>query len=65
MTPTQSKQLKVGARVCWNGNPADRGTVTASHARYVTIKWDDGHESFTAHHEMKRVERVSERKSAR
>ena len=65
MTPTQSKQLKVGARVCFNGNKSDRGTVTATHARYVTIKWDDGHESFTAHHEMKRVERVVTRKSGK
>jgi len=24
MTPTQSKQLKVGNRVCWNGNPAEK-----------------------------------------
>ena len=63
MTAAQSKQLKVGDCVCWNGNPADRGTVTASHARYVTIKWDDGHESFTGHDEMKRVELVRAHKS--
>jgi hypothetical protein len=65
MTPTQSKQLKVGDHVCWNGNPADRGAVTATHARYVTIKWDDGHESFTGHHEMRRVELVVTRKSGK
>jgi hypothetical protein len=65
MTSEQSKQLKVGARVCFNGDKSDSGTVTASHARYVTIKWDDGHESFTGHNEMKRVELVLTRKSGK
>jgi hypothetical protein len=59
MTPKQSKQLKVGTRVCFNGDPADGGKVTSVEARYVTIKWDDGHQSFTGHNEMKRVELVS------
>jgi hypothetical protein len=56
MPPQQSKRLKVGTRVCWNGDWADCGTVTANHARYVTIKWEDGHQSFSGHKEMKRVE---------
>jgi hypothetical protein len=56
MTREQSKQLKVGARVCFNGERADGGTVTATQSRYVTIKWEDGHESFSGHSEMKRVE---------
>jgi hypothetical protein len=63
MTGDQSKQLKVGTRVCFNGEEADRGTVTATQARYVTIKWDDGHQSFSGHNEMKRVERVLAQKS--
>jgi hypothetical protein len=58
MTPEQSKQLKVGTRVCFNGDPADSGKVTAIQARYVTIKWQDGHQSFTGHDEMKRIDRV-------
>jgi hypothetical protein len=56
MTTDQSKNLKVGARVCFNSNQADSGTVTATHARYLTIKWDDGHQSYTGHNDMKRVE---------
>jgi hypothetical protein len=56
MTTEQSKNLKIGTRVCFNGDQADRGTVTATHARYLTIKWADGHQSFTGHDEMKRVE---------
>jgi hypothetical protein len=55
MTPEQSKQLKVGTRVCFNGEKTDRGTVTATNLAYVTIKWDDGHQSFSGHKEMKRI----------
>jgi|SRR6267378_6649192 len=62
MTSEQSRQLKVGARVYFGGDQADRGTVTANQARYVTIKWDDGHESFTGHNEMQRVEIAQGRK---
>jgi hypothetical protein len=62
MTGDESRQLKVGTRVYFNGDQADRGMVTANQARYVTIKWDDGHESFTGHNEMQRVEPVQGRK---
>ena len=58
MTPEQSKKLKVGTRVCFNGDPADSGKVTAIQATYITIKWDDGHKSFTGHNEMRRIELV-------
>ena len=58
-----SKLLKVGDRVCFNGEQSDRGVITATQARYVTIKWDDGHQSFSSHNEMKRVERVLAHKS--
>jgi len=37
MTPEQSKDLKIGTRVCFNGVRSDGGTVTASQARYLTI----------------------------
>jgi hypothetical protein len=56
MTSEQSRKLKVGTRVCFNGDQADRGKVTAIHANYVTIRWDDGHQSLSSHKEMKRVE---------
>jgi hypothetical protein len=60
MTPEQSKKLEVGTRVCFNGDPADSGKVTAIQATYITIKWDDGqHRSLTGHNEMKRVELIS------
>jgi hypothetical protein len=57
MTPDQSKKLKIGTQVCFNGDQADRGKVTAIETRYVTIRWEDGHLSFSGHNdEMKRVE---------
>ena len=59
MTPEQSRKLKPGTRVCFNGDPVDGGTVTATNAKYVTIKWDDRHQSFSGHREMKRVELVA------
>jgi hypothetical protein len=59
MTPDESRKLKPGARVCFNGDPADVGTVTAIEARYVTIKWNDRHQSFTGHKNMQRVELIN------
>jgi hypothetical protein len=56
MTPEQSKKLQVGTLVCFNGDQADRGKVTAITARYVTIKWNDGHQSFSGHRDMDRVD---------
>jgi hypothetical protein len=64
MTYDESRRLRVGDRVCFDGDKADRGTVTATHLRYVTINWDDGHQSFSGHNnDMRRVERVIARKS--
>jgi hypothetical protein len=59
MTPEQSKNLKAGDQVCFNGDQADLGTVIATETRYVTIRWEDGHRSLTGHKNMERVERVS------
>lgn len=56
MTADQSKNLKVGDRVCFRGDQADRGKVAANSVRYVTIKWADGHQSYSGHNDMKRVE---------
>jgi hypothetical protein len=58
MTSEQSRALKVSDRVCWNGEQADSGTVTAIEHRFVVINWRDGHKSYTAHGDMNRVELV-------
>jgi hypothetical protein len=44
--PTQHEDFKMVAT----------RTVTANRARYATIKWQDGHQGFSDHKEMKRVE---------
>jgi hypothetical protein len=59
MTSEQSKKLKVGTLICFNGDQTVRGTVTAIHANYVTIKWDERHRSLSGHNDMKRVELAS------
>jgi hypothetical protein len=56
MTPDKSKTLKPGARVCLDSDQADCGTIKKTNANYLTIHWDDGHKSFTAHRHMKRIE---------
>jgi hypothetical protein len=55
MTGEQSKRLKVGARVCFNGEEADQGMVKATNRKYITIAWHDGHTSLQAHDDMRRV----------
>jgi hypothetical protein len=65
MTPEQSKQLQVGDRVIFNGDPADSGKVTAVEAQYVTITWHDGHKSFSGDKGMQRVELVVARRVKR
>jgi hypothetical protein len=56
MTSEQSKKLQGGDRVYFNGDQADRGKVTAIHANYVSIKWEDGHRSISSHNDMKRID---------
>jgi hypothetical protein len=56
MTAEQSKKLKAGDLVCFNGDASDVGTVIATETRYVTIRWQDGHRSLTGHRSMQRVE---------
>jgi hypothetical protein len=59
MTPEQSRNLRPGDRVGFNGDADDIGTVQATNSMYLRINWDDGHLSLTAHSDTKRVARVS------
>jgi hypothetical protein len=58
MTGNQSRQLKVGERVCWDMSRTDLGTVIGAKWSEVTIKWDDGRIISAQHNDMGRVERV-------
>jgi hypothetical protein len=59
MTAEQSKKLMVGARVCFNDEESDHGTVKATNWKYITIAWHDGHTSYQAHDDMRRISLVA------
>jgi hypothetical protein len=61
MTGDQSRSLKVGDRVCWKASATDLGTVAGTAWSGVTISWDDGHTTSSAHNDMAQVERVSKK----
>jgi hypothetical protein len=42
MTGDQSRELRVGDRVCWGATTTDLGTVIGTSWSGVTIAWDDG-----------------------
>ena len=56
MTPTQSKNLKIGQRVAWLDSAEDQGTVSASDWSGVRIDWDNGKSQFLHHNDMGEVE---------
>jgi hypothetical protein len=58
MTGEQSRQLKIGDRVCWAATKTDLGTVTATSWSEVTIEWDDGDSNSVSHNDMAQVERA-------
>jgi hypothetical protein len=59
VTGEQSRLLKIGTRVCWHNDQADRGTVTETNWAGLTIKWDSRGEQTILHNDMGQVERVS------
>ena len=58
MTGDQSRQLKLGDRVCWNADKNDQGTITEKNWAGVTVKWDNRGEQSILHNDMVQVERV-------
>ena len=59
MTAAESKDLKNGNRVCWQGNAADRGTITQTSWDAVTITWDNGHVAIVHHGDMREIRQLS------
>ncbi len=55
MTPEQSRSLKVGQRVSWQGNQQDRGVITEKDWSGVKIDWDTGKSSFYHHNDMREI----------
>lgn len=58
MTANESKDLKTGARVYWQGNMADAGTITEKNWNAVTITWDNGHVNVVHHGDMREILRA-------
>ena len=58
MTAAESKKLKKGDRVCWQGDPADSGTIRGTSWDAVTIAWDNGHVATVHHGDMREIERL-------
>jgi len=59
MTGSQSRLLKVGARVCWRGNQNDQGIVIETNWSGVTLKWDSRSEQSILHNDMDAVSAIS------
>jgi hypothetical protein len=58
MTGEQSRGLKVGDRICWQKDQADRGTVTETNWAGLTIRWDSRGKQAVLHNDMGQVDRV-------
>ena len=59
MTAAESKYLKKGTRVCWQGDAADRGIITQTSWDAVTITWDNGHVAIVHHGDMREIRQLS------
>jgi hypothetical protein len=62
MTGDESRQLRIGDRVCWGVTTTDFGTVVGTSWSEVTITWDDGETNSVAHNDMANIERVPTKK---
>jgi len=58
MTVTESKDLKKGTRICWRGDPADSGTITATSWDAVTIAWNNGKIATVHHGDMREIQHL-------
>jgi hypothetical protein len=58
MTATESRTLRIGARVCWEGNIADGGKITKTSWDSVTITWDNHHVATVYHGDMQKIRRA-------
>jgi hypothetical protein len=59
MTGEQSRLLKVGDRVCWQNDNADRGIVAETSWAGITVKWDNRSEQTIQHNDMGQLERAA------
>jgi hypothetical protein len=55
MTVTESKGLKKGARVYWQGDAGDSGIITETSWDAVTIAWENGKVARVHHGDMREI----------
>jgi hypothetical protein len=56
MTAAESRALKKGTRVYWQGDVADSGIIRGTAWDAVTIVWDNGHVAIVHHGDMGEIE---------
>jgi hypothetical protein len=59
MNVTESKSLKKGTRVYWQGDAADSGIVTETSWDAVTIAWANGQVASVHHGDMREIQSVA------
>jgi hypothetical protein len=63
MTVAESKSLKKGSRVYWQGDADDSGRITEISWDAVTIAWDNGQVATVHHGDMREIQRVPARRA--
>ena len=58
MTVTESKDLKKGARVYWQGDAGDSGIITETSWDAVTIAWENGKVARVHHGDMREIQQT-------
>jgi hypothetical protein len=58
MTVDESKALKKGARVYWQGAAADSGIITETSWDAVTIAWNNGQVARVHHGDMREIRKT-------
>jgi hypothetical protein len=58
MTITESKDLKKGTRVNWQGAAGDSGIITETSWDAVTIAWNNGKVASVHHGDMREIQRA-------
>jgi hypothetical protein len=59
MTGENSRKLKVGDKVCWQKDKADKGIITETNWAGVTVKWENRSEQAILHNDMTQIDRVA------
>jgi preprotein translocase subunit YajC len=59
MTVTESKSLKKGTRVYWQGDAGDSGVITETSWDAVTIAWQNGTVVRVHHGDMREIQQTA------